>query len=263
MQEGYDAFLEYMMQNSEAFKNATAEEKLSMINSWKEMWDDMNTKTKDYEDEANTIIAQGQQAIIDTLTEYTENYAEVGRLQSQKYVDEWTKKLGELATALASVDSMVDSVGSKYDSLVATGAVDKANEIDSAKADTTIDALLDQAGLEHFAAGGLATTTGPVWVDGSPQLPERILSPYQTELFGILVRSMEEMSRVSVPTLPNFGGDFMTGGSNSSLSFGDIIVNVEHLDSDTDYDDMAGHVLDSVMEKINRSAVVGGIRYSR
>lgn len=263
MQEGYDAFLEYMMQNSEAFKTATAEEKLSMVNSWKEMWNDMNTTTKNYEDEANAIIAKGQQAIIATLTEYTENYAEVGRLQSEKYVDEWTSKLAELEAALASVSTMVDNVGSKYETLVATGAVDKANEIDSAKADTTIDKLLDQAGLEHFAAGGLATTTGPVWVDGSPQLPERILSPYQTELFSVLVRSMEEMSRVSIPTLPNFGGDFMTGGNNNSLSFGDIIVNVEHLDSDTDYEDMAGHVLDSVMEKINRSSVVGGIRYSR
>ena len=263
MEQGYDAFLSYMMQNSAAFKEATAEEKLSMINSWKQMWNDMNGITKSYEDEANSIIAQGQKAIIDTLTEYTQNYANVGEMQSEAYVESWMSKLKDLQDALTSIASIGETLNGDYKYIVTAEKIGE-NEVDTEAANSTIEKILNENdSLEHFAKGGLATSTGPVWVDGTPELPERILNPYETELFATLVTSLEDMSKISIPILPSFGSDIMSAQNAGSLSFGDIVVNVENLDTDEDYDEMAEHVLDSVMEKINRSSVVGGIRYSR
>ena len=263
MAQGYDAFLSYMMQNSEAFKQATAEEKLSMINSWKAMWDEMNGVTKSYEDEANSIIAQGQEAIIATLTDYTENYANVGEMQSEAYVNSWMEKLAELEAAIASISTLADSVSGDYKYVITKEQIGE-NEVDTDAANLTIERILEgNDSLVHFAKGGLASSTGPVWVDGTPELPERILNPYETELFEILVSSLKDMAEITVPTWPSFGNETIGAQNAGGLSFGDIIVNVAHLDSDEDYEEMAGHVLNSVMDKINRSTVVGGIRYSR
>ena len=44
---------------------------------------------------------------------------------------------------------------------------------------------------------------------------------------------------------------------------GDIIVNVEKLDSDSDYEDIAEKVFESIMNRINRTSSVGGIRMNR
>lgn len=304
MAGGLESFLNFMRTNDEEYAKMSAEQKQKTEQEWTDMWNQMIGKQKSYEEEANAIIAQGQDAIIDLLGEYTSKYQNVGAQQSQAYLDEWREKLAKLKAAISDVESL-ETKAYEYTQPEATpeagSGSEKAEEakkgwrveanwsnVFESKADaeafkqSKISAIQDQlkanptdanlksrletwknSPISMYGKGGMNFRTGLAWLDGTPEDPERILSPYQTELFEILVHSMEEMSRVNVPMLPSFGGEFMTGGSNSSLSFGDIIVQVEHLDSDTDYDDMAEHVLDSVMEKINRSAVVGGIRFSK
>ena len=114
------------------------------------------------------------------------------------------------------------------------------------------------AAYNVYAKGGLATTTGPAWLDGSPQDPERVLSPYQTKLFETMVSALERMSTIAVPSMSNYGG--VGGSANSNMSFGDIIVNVDNLDTDDDYEELARKVSEILMERIGRTTVVGGIR---
>ena len=89
MSQGHDAFIELMKESTEAYKVATDEEKRVMVEGWEDSWKKANGITKSYEDEANAIIAQGQEAIIATLTTYTTAYQNVGALQSDAYIDEW------------------------------------------------------------------------------------------------------------------------------------------------------------------------------
>lgn len=109
-----------------------------------------------------------------------------------------------------------------------------------------------------YASGGLADYAGLAWLDGSPELPERVLSPFQTKLFETMVQALEQMSRVSVSSMPNLAG--IQGAAGNSVSVGDIIVNVDNLDTDDDYETMAERVSDILMERIGRTAVVGGLR---
>lgn len=278
--QGHDAYIEYLKANSETYKTATAATQQSMLQTWEDSWDKMNGVTNKYEDEAHSIIAQGQEAIIATLTGYTDDYRKIGEAQSSEYVGAWSEQIEALMSQLASLSGAVQSMGGTVDTALADAAEkiedfqyslvlspEGKNETNADIANETISTILkavEEINLvptKKYASGGLIDYTGLAWMDGTSYQPERVLSPYQTELFEILVRSMEQMSKIAVPSFPSFGG--FAGGAGGGLTFGDIIVNVERLDSETDYDDMAERVLDSVMGKINRSSVVGGIRYSR
>jgi len=109
-----------------------------------------------------------------------------------------------------------------------------------------------------FKQGGIADFTGPAWLDGSPMNPERVLSPYQTELFETMVQALEKISTVNVPSMPNFGG--MHTGNSNTVSVGDIIVNVDNLDTDDDYEELADRVSSVLMDRIGKTAVIGGLR---
>lgn len=111
--------------------------------------------------------------------------------------------------------------------------------------------------IAAYARGGYVYSTGPAWLDGSRENPEAVLNPYQTKLFESMIKSLEQMSRIQVPSMPSFEGmDF--GGEN--ISVGDIIVNVDNLDTDDDYETLAQKVSDILMERIGRTTVVGGLR---
>jgi len=307
MAQGHDAYIGYMTSMSKEYADATEEEKKTMLKSYEDMWDQMTGKQKSYEDEANAIIAQGQEAIISTLTEYTTKYQDVGKLQSEAYIDEWKDKLDKLKKTLQDVaintdvfdytqpDAVSESASASSSANTSSSteenklywraeanwqrtfesrreALDykntKISELEAKLAaspkDENILSKLEtwrNTPILYYARGGIADFTGPAWLDGSKRNPERILSPRQTELFDILVSSLEDLS-VHVPSFPSF--DWAREGSTEGgFSFGDIVINVAHLDSDTDYDDMAERVLDSVMQKINRGSVVGGIRFSK
>ena len=58
--------------------------------------------------------------------------------------------------------------------------------------------------------------------------------------------------------MPNYGGVNTSG--NGGVSVGDIIVNVDNLDTDDDYETLAQKVSDILMEKIGKTTVVGGLR---
>lgn len=90
---------------------------------------------------------------------------------------------------------------------------------------------------------------------------ERILTPYQTTLFDSLVRAMDTISHAYIPSMPVLGAD-VAGNGNPPINVGDIIVNVDKMDTDADYEDMAEKVFNALMERINRGNVVGGIRYA-
>lgn len=111
-----------------------------------------------------------------------------------------------------------------------------------------------------FATGGMADFTGPAWLDGSPSAPERVLSPHQTKLFETLVASLQKATTITIPSLPAIASP--EKGAQGSYSFGDIVVNVDKLENDADYEEMARRVGEVILKQMNRGTYVGGIRYS-
>ena len=69
-----------------------------------------------------------------------------------------------------------------------------------------------------FASGGLATFTGPAWLDGTKKRPERVLSAVQTELFERMVHSLEQ-----------------TGGGSLGVTIGQITIQTPQLNTNADF----------------------------
>lgn len=112
--------------------------------------------------------------------------------------------------------------------------------------------------VKKYLEGGLAAQTGLAWVDGTSARPERILSPYQTELFESLLKTLQAIrsfqAPVSVvqPRLPE--------QAQQGLHIDSITVQVQRLDSEQDYEEMAERVGEHIMERVSRGMTVGGLR---
>ena len=76
----------------------------------------------------------------------------------------------------------------------------------------------------HFASGGLATFTGPAWLDGTRNAPEAVLNPLQTEHFMHFTDTLDKM-------YANGNGGNM---ANSSIAIDNISFNVASMSSPED-----------------------------
>ena len=99
-----------------------------------------------------------------------------------------------------------------------------------------------------YKYGGLADFTGPAWLDGTKDKPERVLSPKQTKLFESMVSSLEKASNNSNIN-SGFGSSYNIGNINTT-------VQVDKLDDQTDVNKLAKQVEDKIVKTIrNRVSV--------
>lgn len=302
-----DEILDWLKQNSEEYAASSENTQHQMVNTWSDTLDEMRGRIKTYWDEVEEIIAGGDDKIIQFLIDNSEDYARAGKLQAEKYVDEWREELEDLHKALEAaftIDApnyvvMDPGTGgssgggsgsggggggngtnteTKYQARInyqtgsgswaqaqgegvgktAEEAKNNAKAEASRKIPKSAKAIDSPNYYKIYAAGGIADFTGPAWLDGTKQNPERILSPYQTKLFETMVQALEKMSTISIPSMPNFGNLELTG--SGGVNVGDIIVNVDNLDTDDDYEELAEKVSEVLMERIGRTTVVGGLR---
>lgn len=113
--------------------------------------------------------------------------------------------------------------------------------------------------IKKYLEGGVVSDAGLVWLDGTKTRPERVLSPYQTELFEDLLKTLHAIRTVQVPQAvvrPQIPGTVQ----NQPLTIESITVNVERLEKEADYDAMAERVGEKIMERAMRGMAVGGLR---
>lgn len=110
-----------------------------------------------------------------------------------------------------------------------------------------------------YAKGGLNQATGLVWLDGTKAKPERVLSPYQTELFEDLLKTLHAIRTVQVPQAV-VRPQLPETVQNQPLTIESITVNVERPEKEADYDAMAERVGEKIMERAMRGMAVGGLR---
>ena len=99
---------------------------------------------------------------------------------------------------------------------------------------TGITNYLKEKGI-HFKTGGLASFTGPAWLDGTPSHPEYVLNAAQTERFFSLVDVLE-----------NYKGK--TGEALSGDNYFEIEINVEKLENDYDVEQVADKIRSMIYE---------------
>ena len=113
--------------------------------------------------------------------------------------------------------------------------------------------------MSAYAKGGLANATGLAWLDGTKQKPERVLSPYQTELFEDMVKSLHAIRLLRGPA-GAVTPVLQEARQAQALNIENITVQVQRLESDQDYEEMAERVSEQIMEKVTRGMAVGGVR---
>lgn len=112
--------------------------------------------------------------------------------------------------------------------------------------------------VKAYKEGGLNTTTGLAWLDGTKSRPERILSGYQTELFEDLLSTLHEIRRFNVSGLSGYKAPSLNG-SAGGMNIDSVQINVNRLESDQDYDEMAERVCEVIKEKMVQTMPVGGL----
>lgn len=285
-----EEIIEWLQNNSDEFAASTEETQAKMVTGWQDTLNDMHDIIKTHWEEVESIIAMGEDYIINFLKENSEDYRQAGKLQAEAYVDEWAKQLEDLrlahqqvaveavqtyaviekAAAAAASAGGGGGGGGSYGSgeglmSTALNGVLKAfgqSSLIKTQAGTILDMFgsgskknnVMQTSFKAYATGGVAQETGPAWLDKA----ERVLNPYQTQLFETMVEALERIGTVSISSMPNYGN--AVNNAQSQLSFGDIVVNVDNLDTDDDYEELAEKVSEVLMERIGRTAVVGGLR---
>lgn len=296
----------WLEKNHQDYQTATDATRQEMSQGWQDMLDQMRGHTQTYWDEVESIIAQGDDAIIQFLMDNSADYKEAGRLQAAAYVDEWKKQLEDLRNAYKQVAGDITT----YDYTPTTSATTSDSSSSSSSKKTTkrfvtsgtgyaeaakrtatsitysgaayikdpksnywykkADARLIDGGrtyywktgttryVKKYLEGGLATGTGFAWVDGSTSRPERILSPYQTELFEDLLKTLHSIRTIQMPAA--VVRPHLPDQQQPSYHIDSITVQVQKLESEQDYEEMAERVGEHIMNKVSRGMTVGGIR---
>lgn len=258
---GDDAIIEFLKQNSADYKAAGKLQAEAYVDQWKQQLEDLHNAYKVFVDEVNNTKynvvlpstgssggggsgSAGSQTPSQTIYKY--------RYKTKNGT--WSVNYGGMSQADAFNSAKTDALShwNKYKSEYGVSEV-----IRLLNASTVSN---PGAYIKQFAIGGLANFTGPAWLDGTPSAPERILSPYQTELFEDMIKTLHSI-KVNAVSMPKISYD--QTGSTSAFTFGDIIINVDKLDSDADYEYIAERVKEQMMDSVGRGASVGGIRVMR
>lgn len=296
-----EEILAFLQQNSEEYAASTEAAQQDMINSWNAMLMDMHGSIEDYWDEVEQIIAGGDDAIIEFLKQNSADYKAAGKLQAEAYVDEWKQQLEDLRKAHKEITEEINnttytvvkpSTGSSSSNSGGSSGAGPSNSkptapqwyltINGKKTGNPVSTESEAARMAYlertygvqsgkykptdiisyarYKKGGLANFTGLAWLDGTKTKPERILSAYQTELFEDLIATLHGI-KVFTSSMPSVGFDGANSGQ--TFTFGDIVINVDSLNNDSDYETIAEQIMEQIMDMMTRGSAVGGIRITR
>jgi len=122
---------------------------------------------------------------------------------------------------------------------------------------------------KYYLHGGIADFTGPVWVDGTKEAPERILNAEQTEDFDQLVSILDDLessglspdllrnmmkwsTTVTVPSSVSHVGSDAFKGTIANIGDIHVTVNEANITDDRDIDDLAQIVGEKFVKEISK-----------
>jgi len=249
--EGDNAIVEFLKENSQDYKEAGELQAQAYVDAWVEQLEDLHKAYLDLKPELPDVKETNTTA---TSTSSGKSGGGGGGGGSKTKTGwKFTNYYKSEVKGFKTKEEATSAANSHFNSLPMT-------IISSSHAGQYYNDIMSSVKSYKYKTGGLASFTGPAWLDGSPSAPERVLSPYQTKLFENLVMSLQKVATVNIPSLPFISSP--ERGASGSYSFGDIVVNVDKLESDADYEEMARKVGEVILRQMNKGSYVGGIRYS-
>lgn len=258
--QGDEAIIEFLKQNSADYKEAGKLQAEAYVDEWKKKLEDLKNAYKQVSGEIKsynyTPTSSGKSGGSGSsggsskssgsggaakVKLYQATYPAIGSVKGGTLKGYATEAEAKKA-AQSKINSICREQGGSGSSMIGEWA----------------RSLYSQIKVTAYARGGLARATGLAWLDGTKQKPERILSPYQTELFEDLlktlhtIRTYQAPAAVVQPRLPE--------ARQPSYHIDSITVQVQTLESDQDYEEMAERVGEHIMNKVTRGMSVGGIR---
>lgn len=150
----HEQIIAWLKSNSEEYSNSTDSVRKDFESGWRDTLNTMHGITITHWAEVESIIQQGDEAIIQFLKENSQDYREAGRLQAEAYVDAWREKLDLLKKAYEDIvpelpaqketpDSALQGSGTSSSSSQRTyyGGYDASGEWKSGYGATKADAI--------------------------------------------------------------------------------------------------------------------------
>lgn len=169
-------------------------------------------------------------------------------------VESVSSAIGSYSQAMVKLGNTISSMGSSGGGYSGGGSGGKSGNTDGNDAkpqsitvisssygygSAAMNEALKKNGYSYrFAKGGLSTSTGPAWLDGTPQEPEYVLNARQTDAFLKLADVLPSMMNGTSTTTSNtFGATYVN-----------LSVNLESVSPDYDVDRMVDLVKDKLYD---------------
>ena len=254
---GDDAIIQFLKDNCQDYKEAGKLQAEAYVDEWKKKLGDLRNaykqvsgdiKAYDYTPTASAknsgSSSKGSSSSKKTtkVTKYQATYPTIG------------SKRGGTLKGYASPEEAEKAARSKINSICRELSGSSSSMIGE-----WARTFYSKIKVTAYAKGGLNQATGLAWLDGTKAKPERVLSPYQTELFEDLLKTLHAIRTVQVPQAV-VRPQLPETVQNQPLTIESITVNVERLEKEADYDSMAERVGEKIMERAMRGIAVGGLR---
>ncbi len=257
--QGDEAIIAFLQEHSADYKEAGRLQAEAYVDEWKKQLEDLRNALKEVQDTASdfqyTSTAGSKSSSSSSGSGKSSSSGKTTTTTAKQFVASGTG----YAEAYKSSATKVSYDGSTYIKDPNSSYWYKSSDaklIDGGR--TYYWATGTTRYVKKYAEGGLAFNTGLAWLDGTSTKPERILSPYQTELFEDLIKTLHTIRTFQAPT--SVVQPRMLENKQQSMTIENITVQVQRLESEQDYEEMAERVGEHIMDKVSRGMTVGGIR---
>ena len=254
---GDDAIIQFLKDNCQDYKEAGKLQAEAYVDEWKKKLEDLRnaykqvsgdikaydyTPTTSAKNSGSSSKGSSSSKKTTKVTKYQATYPAIGSKRGGTLKGYTSPEEAEKA-ARSKINSICRELSGSSSSMIGEWARTFYSKIK----------------VTAYAKGGLNQATGLAWLDGTKAKPERVLSPYQTELFEDLLKTLHAIRTVQVPQAV-VRPQLPETVQNQPLTIESITVNVERLEKEADYDAMAERVGEKIMERAMRGMAVGGLR---
>ena len=99
----HEEIINWLKENTEEYQNSFDSSREQMVIGWQETLDTMDGIIRTHWEEIESIIAQGDAAILEFLQQNSQDYLEAGKLQAEAYTDAWLEQLEDLRRAYLDI----------------------------------------------------------------------------------------------------------------------------------------------------------------
>ena len=260
IKQGDEAIIEFLKQNSADYKEASKLQAQAYVDEWKKKLEDLRAAAKKVADEIKSYnYTPTTKSSSSSSSSSKSSSSSSSKSSSTTSTKQFVASGTGYAEAAVSTAKSVTYSGSVYIKDPHSNYWYKKSDAKRIDAGRTYYWKTGTTRyVKKYLEGGVATGTGLAWLDGSPQRPERVLSPYQTALFEDMLKALHAIRTIQAPraiiqpSLPE--------AQPASYRIDNITVQVQRLESDADYEEMAERVGEEIMDKVTRGMTVGGIR---